>query len=96
MLGEAERQQLLVDFNDTKVDFPQEALVHELFEAQVARSPDATAVVFEELSLSYAELNLRANRLAHHLIALGVRPDDLGWLFVLSAVWRWWSACWLF
>ena len=76
ILPQAERQQVLVDFNPAKTDFPQATLVHELFEAQVALSPDATAVVFEGQSLSYSQLNRRANRLAHHLIALGVRPDD--------------------
>ncbi|TPG62840.1 AMP-binding protein, partial [Pseudomonas arsenicoxydans] len=76
ILPDAERQQLLVDFNATQADFPQEALIHELFEDQAQRHPDATALVFESQSLSYGELNRRANRLAHHLIALGVRPDD--------------------
>ncbi|TYP15978.1 non-ribosomal peptide synthase/polyketide synthase [Xenorhabdus doucetiae] len=76
LLSLAERQQLLVDFNDTQADFPQDALIHQLFEAQAAQRPDATALVFEAQTLSYGELNRRANRLAHHLIALGVRPDD--------------------
>ena len=53
-----------------------EACVHELFEAHVRRTPEATAVVFENEVLSYAELNTRANRLAHTLIALGITPDD--------------------
>ncbi|WP_071827427.1 non-ribosomal peptide synthetase [Xenorhabdus bovienii] len=76
VLPEDERQQLLVDFNATQADFPQNALIHQLFEAQAAHHPDATAVVCGEHALSYGELNRRANRLAHHLIALGVRPDD--------------------
>ncbi|MDE9552069.1 amino acid adenylation domain-containing protein [Xenorhabdus bovienii] len=76
ILPASERQQLLTDFNATQVDFPQDALIHQLFESQAAHSPDATAVVFEDQTLSYGELNRRANRLAHHLIALGVRPDD--------------------
>ncbi|PHM46881.1 Amino acid adenylation [Xenorhabdus miraniensis] len=76
ILPAEERQQLLVDFNDTKADFPRNILIHELFERQVELTPDATAVVFEEHSLSYSELNRRANRLAHYLIALGVQPDD--------------------
>ncbi|WP_095162575.1 amino acid adenylation domain-containing protein [Pseudomonas sp. Irchel 3F5] len=50
--------------------------IHQLFEAQVARSPEATALIFEGEVLSYSELNARANRLAHRLIALGVRPDQ--------------------
>ncbi|MDC9588815.1 amino acid adenylation domain-containing protein [Xenorhabdus sp. XENO-10] len=76
ILPDTERQQILVDFNATQTEFPQDMLVHQLFEAQVQRTPDAIAVVFEKQSLSYDELNKRANRLAHHLITLGVRPDD--------------------
>uniref|UniRef100_UPI0011AB338B non-ribosomal peptide synthetase n=1 Tax=Xenorhabdus miraniensis TaxID=351674 RepID=UPI0011AB338B len=71
-----ERQQLLMDFNTTNTDFPQNALVHQLFEQQAELTPDAIAVVFEGQFLSYGELNRSANRLAHHLIALGVQPDD--------------------
>ncbi|HTA05215.1 MAG TPA: amino acid adenylation domain-containing protein, partial [Solirubrobacteraceae bacterium] len=76
MLGAAERQQVLVEFNATQAEYPHEALIHELFEAQVERSPEATALVFEDRALSYGELNRRANQLAHHLIGLGVKPDD--------------------
>ena len=56
-------------------------MIHELFERQVERSPHATAVVFEKNSLTYSELNRRANDLAHHLRALGVGPDVLVALF---------------
>ncbi|MBI6550755.1 AMP-binding protein, partial [Xenorhabdus sp. VLS] len=76
ILSATERQQLLGDFNATQADFPQDVLIQQLFEAQVQRTPDALAVIFEAQSLSYGELNRRANRLAHHLIARGVRPDD--------------------
>jgi amino acid adenylation domain-containing protein len=76
LLSPTERQQLLVGFNDTHRPYPSEQCIHELFEEQVARTPDAVAVVFEERQLSYGELNAHANRLAHHLIALGIRPDD--------------------
>ncbi|WP_350307881.1 hypothetical protein, partial [Photorhabdus viridis] len=62
ILPVTEQQQLLMDFNATQADFPQEALIHELFEQQAARTPDVTAVVFEAQSLSYGELNRRANR----------------------------------
>ena len=72
----AERQQLLVDFNDTTVAYPQEQCVHELFETQAILTPDATALVYEEQTLSYGDLNRRANQLAHYLIGLGVKPDD--------------------
>ncbi|KMJ45031.1 hypothetical protein AB204_11225 [Xenorhabdus khoisanae] len=76
MLPESEKQQLLVNFNATQTDRPQNTLVHSLFETQAARQPDATAVMFDDQTMSYGELNRRANRLAHHLIALGVRPDE--------------------
>ena len=76
MLAAAERHQVLYGWNDTKIDFPSDKCVHELFEEQVERTPEATAVVFEDDSLSYAELNAKANRLAHYLRELGVRPED--------------------
>ncbi|WP_340615913.1 amino acid adenylation domain-containing protein [Xenorhabdus entomophaga] len=72
----AERTRLLADFNDTALDYPQDMLVHQLFEQQAERTPEATALVFGDTQLSYAELNRRANQLAHQLIAAGVRPDD--------------------
>ncbi|HWW70056.1 MAG TPA: amino acid adenylation domain-containing protein, partial [Duganella sp.] len=77
MLGLAERHQVLVAFNDTAVHYPRERLIHQLFEEQAARLPDATAVIFEDRRLSYGELNERANRLAHYLRERGVRPDSL-------------------
>ncbi|QOV66405.1 amino acid adenylation domain-containing protein [Kosakonia pseudosacchari] len=76
VLPEGERNRLLVAFNATRAALPAERLVHRLFEAQVARTPDAVAVVCEDIVLSYAALNRRANRLAHRLLAQGVRPDD--------------------
>jgi aspartate racemase len=75
LLCEAERQQLLLEWNDTKTDYPEELCIHQLFEAQVERTPDAIAVVFENEQLTYSELNRRANRIAHHLQALGVGPE---------------------
>ena len=77
LLTEAERHQLLVEWNDTAADYPRDRCIHQLFEAQVARTPEAVAVVFEDRQLTYAELNARANQLAHHLIALGVGPEVL-------------------
>ncbi|CAI8787994.1 amino acid adenylation domain-containing protein [Kosakonia quasisacchari] len=76
MLSLAEYQQLIVGFNTTQAALPHEHLLHSLFEAQVQRTPDAIAVVCEEITLSYDALNRRANRLAHRLMARGVRPDD--------------------
>src|SRR5206468_3616038 len=82
LLSASERQQLLRDFNATEADYPKDKLIHELFEQQAAAQPDAVAVLFEDQSLSYRELNARANQLAHELIALGVRPDDRVAIFV--------------
>ena len=76
MLGEDERQQLLNACNDTAFDYPRALCMHELIEAQVARTPDAIALVAGKEKLTYAELNARANRLAHHLRRLGVGPDE--------------------
>ena len=77
LLSEAEKHQLLVEWNDTKKDCPTNKCIHELFEEQVERTPDAIAVVFEEQRLTYRELNNRANQLGHHLRKLGVGPDVL-------------------
>lgn len=77
LLTAAERQQILVDWNDTRADYPLDQCIHQLFEAQVERTPEAVAVVFEGQSLTYRELNNQANQLAHHLISLGIGPDIL-------------------
>ncbi|MCP4549380.1 MAG: amino acid adenylation domain-containing protein [bacterium] len=77
ILTDAERQLLLVEWNDTWAEYPKHRCIHELFEAQVERTPDAVAVVFEERHLTYRELNRRANQLAHHLQGLGVGPEVL-------------------
>ncbi|MGZ3459012.1 MAG: condensation domain-containing protein, partial [Archangium sp.] len=76
MLGEAERQRMLVVWNDTRVERPA-TTAHQLFEAQVERTPDAPAVSFEGATLSYRQLNSRANQLALHLRSLGIGPDTL-------------------
>ena len=74
ILDAAERQQLLTEWNDTRREVPQ-ATLPELFQAQVARTPQATAVVFEDTRLSYEEVNGRANRLARELVLQGVGPE---------------------
>ncbi|HET7462073.1 MAG TPA: amino acid adenylation domain-containing protein, partial [Longimicrobium sp.] len=75
MLPAAERRRVVEEWNEAAAASPDPACIHERFQAQAARTPDAVAVVFEGERLSYAELNARANRLAHHLRELGVRPD---------------------
>ncbi|WP_017735411.1 non-ribosomal peptide synthetase [Pseudomonas sp. CBZ-4] len=75
-LPAAERETLLREFNATAADFPTGHTVHGAFEVQAERQPDAVAVVQDGVSLSYQQLNRRANQLAHHLLALGVQPDD--------------------
>lgn len=77
LLTDAERNQLVIEWNDTGMDYARDRCVHQLFEAQAARTPNATAVVFGEDSLTYSELDRRANQLARHLINLGARPDSL-------------------
>jgi amino acid adenylation domain-containing protein len=76
ILPEFERRQVLDVFNATRAAYPQDKLLHELFEAQVARAPEAVALECEGRSLAYAELNARANQLARYLSAKGVRPDQ--------------------
>ncbi|WP_213781832.1 non-ribosomal peptide synthetase, partial [Caballeronia sp. dw_276] len=86
MLGSAERHRLLVRWNDTGVTYPPTQTLHALFEEQVERTPEAMAVVCGEEQVSFAQLNARANRLAHHLRALGVGPDVLVGLCVGRSV----------
>ena len=82
LLTEAERHQLLVKWNDTQAEFPQDKCIHHLFEEQVEKTPDAIAVVFEDQELTYRELNCRANQLAHYLRSLGVEPEVLVGIYV--------------
>ncbi len=78
LLGRRERHQLLAEWNDTPAPYPRHLCLHQLFEAQAARAPEAVAVVEAGGAwISYGELNRRANRLAHHLRALGVGPGSL-------------------
>jgi amino acid adenylation domain-containing protein len=75
LLTPSEWQHLVVERNQTRVPYPRDSCVHELFEEQADIHPDRVAVVFGQQTLTYAELNVRANRLAHHLRRLGVGPD---------------------
>ncbi|HET8890235.1 MAG TPA: amino acid adenylation domain-containing protein [Candidatus Angelobacter sp.] len=71
-----EERRLLTSWNATEAPYPEHRCIHQLFEEQARKSPEAIAVVHEEQSLSYFELNQLSNRLAHQLIALGLKPDD--------------------
>ena len=75
LLTETERHQLLVEWNNTQANYPRALCIHQLFEAQVEKTPNAVAVVFENQQLTYQELNIRANQLAHYLQTLGVKPE---------------------
>jgi len=77
VLTDDEQKQLLIDWNETKADYPHDRCIHELFEAKVEQIPDATAIIFEEKQLTYRELNQHANQLASYLQKLEVGPEVL-------------------
>ncbi|BAZ48976.1 amino acid adenylation [Nostoc sp. NIES-4103] len=77
LLSQEERYKIWVEWNDTQVNYPPDKCIHQLFEEQVEKTPDAVAVVFENTQLTYQQLNQRANQLAHHLRSLGVGPEAL-------------------
>src|SRR4029077_2052314 len=77
LLGPEERQRILIEWNNTGREYPHDKCIHELFEEQVERTPDAVAVVYEDQQVSYGELNERANGLAHVLIEKGIGPEDV-------------------
>ncbi|MBW4625285.1 MAG: amino acid adenylation domain-containing protein [Brasilonema octagenarum HA4186-MV1] len=77
ILSKSDRQQLLVEFNQTQIDYPQDKCIHQRFEEQAQKTPNNIAVIFEDQQLTYAELNRKANKIAHHLQTLGVKPEVL-------------------
>ena len=77
MLSAEERQKLLYDFNDTAVDYPKDKCIHQLFEEQVIKNPDKTAIIACDRTLTYRELNEEANRIAHSLIERGIGVGDI-------------------
>ncbi len=77
ILGARQRQQLLVEFNNTQKQYQQDKCIHQIFEEQAEQTPDKIAVVFEEQQLTYYELNARANQLANYLQSQGVKPEVL-------------------
>lgn len=77
LLNEAEQKKLLEEWNDTEADFPTHSCIHQLFEQQVERNPEADAVIFGDEKLSYGELNRKANQMAHLLMQHGIGPGKL-------------------
>jgi amino acid adenylation domain-containing protein len=77
LLTAREKQQILIDWNKTEANYPKDKCIHQLFEEQVAKTPDNIAVVFEEQQLTYRQLNEKANQLGHYLQKLGVKPETL-------------------
>ena len=77
LLTETERYQLLMEWNDTQATYPQDQCIHQLFETQADRTPDAIAVVFEDKQITYRELNSQSNQLAHYLTKHNVGPETL-------------------
>ena len=75
LLTAVERTEMLVEWNNTQAEFPKDKCIHQLFEEQVERTPDAVAVAFEDDQLTYRDLNERADQLAQTLCALGVGPE---------------------
>jgi len=77
LLNEEETKKILVDWNKTIFDYPQDKCIHELFEDQARKTPLRDAVIFEDQKISYQELNKRANFLANYLLSKGVKPDTV-------------------
>lgn len=76
LLNDQERQRILYQWNQTPLTYPKHLCVHELFQQQVAATPNNTAVIYNKQTMSYAQLECRANQLAHHLLEHGVTPDS--------------------
>lgn len=77
-----EKEEILYKFNNTKMDYPKDKTIVQLFEEQVEKKPDNIAVVFEEQKLTYRELNEKANSLAHYLVANNVKPNEVVAIFL--------------
>ncbi|MGL5833958.1 MAG: amino acid adenylation domain-containing protein [Waterburya sp.] len=82
ILTASDRHQVLQEFNQTQKDYPADQCIHQLFEAQVQKTPDHLAVIFEEQQLTYTQLNQQANQLAHYLRKKGVKPEVLVGLYL--------------
>ena len=77
LLTDPEKQQILVEWNQTQVPYQDHQCIHQLFEEQVAKNPDAVAVIYEQECLTYQQLNQKANQLAHYLQSLGIKTEEL-------------------
>jgi amino acid adenylation domain-containing protein len=86
VLTEAEERRLLTEWNDTAQDYPRDICLHELFEQQASRTPDAVALICGERHISYAELNERANQLARYLQRQGVGPETMVGLMIERSI----------
>ncbi|MEL6457588.1 MAG: condensation domain-containing protein, partial [Cyanobacteria bacterium J06621_15] len=76
ILNETERHKILVEWNQTQLDYPSDKCIHQLFEEQVAKTPDAVAIIWKDQQLTYQQLDNRANQLANYLQTLGIKPDS--------------------
>ena len=77
ILSAAEKKRILIDFNDTRAEYPKDQTIYELFEEQATKTPDTIAVIFEDQQLTYGELNEKSNQLASLLRDKGVKPDSI-------------------
>ncbi|MBW4432012.1 MAG: amino acid adenylation domain-containing protein [Pelatocladus maniniholoensis HA4357-MV3] len=86
LLTQVERHQLLLEWNDIQADYPLDKCLHQLFEDQVERSPNAVAVIFKDQQWTYKQLNEKANQLAHYLQTKGVKPEVLVGIFIERSI----------
>ncbi|MDJ0729785.1 MAG: amino acid adenylation domain-containing protein [Crocosphaera sp.] len=88
ILSQDETYQIVTEWNQTKISYPQDKLIHQLFEEQVEKTPDAVAVIFENQQLTYKELNQKANQLANYLKKLGVNTEQFVGLYLEPSLLR--------
>ena len=86
LLADKTAERMLYDFNARKADYPREKAIHHLFEEQVARTPNKTAVIYKNREYTYTEVNARANSLAHQLVRDGVCPETITGIFTTHSI----------
>ncbi|MDY7019981.1 MAG: amino acid adenylation domain-containing protein [Cyanobacteriota bacterium] len=86
LLGRVEEEEILVEWNRTQTNYPREACIHQLFEQQVEQCPDAIALTYGDRQLTYQELNIRANQIAHNLEKIVTEPDTLIGIFMERSI----------